>query len=88
MRDHQLLALIVQKERVALEALYVRYEKILLKIIYSATGNADAAERILTDLFREIWQSPHTFTRAPFVSTAIIQACKRLLSSCDARKSG
>lgn len=88
MRDHQLLALIIQKEQAALEVLYARYEKILLRIIYSATDNADAAERILTNLFREIWQSPQTFTRSPFVSTALIQACKRLMYSCDGRKSG
>lgn len=75
-RDNVLLTRILQKEAAALELLYDQYEVMLLRVIYSSRSDSIFAEKVLNELFRDIWHNPLKYTQGRFAAAAIVSACK------------
>lgn len=80
--DHELLASILQKDAAALELLYDRYAGLLYKIVLVSCKDSHLSEKILTELFNDIWHNPLKFSQGTFVSAAIITACKDKVKHC------
>ncbi|MCM3595842.1 hypothetical protein M4D55_08625 [Metabacillus idriensis] len=74
--ENELLTRILQKEAAALELLYDHYEVLLLRVIYSAGSDSIFAEKVLIELFRDIWHNPLKYCQGRFSSAAIVSACK------------
>ena len=48
-------------DMVAFETLFRQYEKLVFKTAYLITGNREAAEDILQEVFISVWRSRHTY---------------------------
>lgn len=55
--DHELYERIKQKDALALELIYDRYERILYAITLRLTTRPDLAEAALSTVFTELWHS-------------------------------
>ncbi|MDR0137625.1 hypothetical protein RFW18_07670 [Metabacillus idriensis] len=80
-RENMLLTRILQKEGAALELLYDQYEVMLLNVIYSAGIDSIKAEKVLNELFNDIWHNPLKYSEGIFASAAIVSACKEIVKN-------
>ncbi|WP_019412628.1 RNA polymerase sigma factor [Paenisporosarcina sp. TG20] len=68
--DSQLYVRIRDKDKVALEVIYDRYERLVYSFAYRMTQNAQMAEDTVQEVFIELWRehSPYTEDKGKFSS--------------------
>ncbi len=59
--DHQLLSLVIEKNRDALSELYDRYSGLLYGVIVAIVRNTDDAEDLLQEVFVQLWRRASTY---------------------------
>lgn len=64
LRDEDLLALIAQRDELALGVLYDRYGRLVFSIALRVTGDRETAEEITQDVFQIVWQQVEGFRAA------------------------
>lgn len=69
-KDIELYARLQAKDKLALELLYERYEKLLFSFAYRMTGRRDLSEEIVQDVFLKLWTKPGMYdeTKGKFSS--------------------
>lgn len=79
--DHELYERIKQKDAIALELLYDRYERILFIVTLRLTTRPDLAEAALSTVFTELWEShvPYDLSTRTFRSYLLASAEKSAL---------
>lgn len=60
--DHELIRAIAEKDQRVLEALYVRYSKLLYSLILRIVRSATEAEDILQEVYLQVWHKASTFS--------------------------
>lgn len=60
--DHELIRAIAEKDQRALEALYVRYSKLLYSLILRVVHSATEAEDILQEVYLQVWHKASTYS--------------------------
>ncbi|ANX11450.1 hypothetical protein ABE41_005475 [Fictibacillus arsenicus] len=76
--DTELLERLLFKDPEALKQLVSSYSTLLFQIAFRITGDQKASEKILSDIFRELWDKPNKFTQTEdtFHSSYLIKRCK------------
>ncbi|WP_226536734.1 RNA polymerase sigma factor [Fictibacillus halophilus] len=76
--DSELLERLLFKDPEALKQLVSSYSRLLFQIAVRITGDQKASEKILCDVFRELWDKPNHFTQSEdtFLSSYLIKRCK------------
>jgi DNA-directed RNA polymerase specialized sigma24 family protein len=76
--DSELLERLLFKDPEALKQLVSSYSTLLYQIAVRITGDQKASEKILCDVFRELWDKPNKFTQSEetFLSSYLIKRCK------------
>ncbi|MFD1356739.1 RNA polymerase sigma factor [Fictibacillus halophilus] len=74
----ELLERLMFKDPEALKKLVNSYSTLLFQIAVRITGDRKASEKILCDVFRELWDKPDDYTqsRETFLSSYLIKRCK------------
>lgn len=76
--DTELLERLLFKDSEALKQLVNSYSTLLFQVAVRITGDQKASEKILCDVFRELWDKPNHFTQSKdaFLSSYLIKRCK------------
>lgn len=76
--DTELLERLLFKDPEALKQLVNSYSALLFQIAVRITGDQKASEKILCDVFRELWDNPNSFSASQdaFISSFLIKRCK------------
>ena len=59
--DEELIARVLWREELALSAIYDRYSRLIYTIALRITGDREAAEEVMQDVFQAVWQSAGSF---------------------------
>ncbi|EPE62135.1 RNA polymerase, sigma-24 subunit, ECF subfamily domain protein [Exiguobacterium sp. S17] len=86
--DHELYERIQQKDALALELLYDRYERILYAVTLRLTTRPDLAEAALSNVFTELWHShvPFDLSTRTVRSHLLASAEQSALRSCRSKR--
>jgi DNA-directed RNA polymerase specialized sigma24 family protein len=76
--DTELLERLLFKDPEALTQLVNSYSALLFQIAVRITGDHKASEKILCDVFHELWDKPNNFTQSQdtYLSSYLIKRCK------------
>jgi DNA-directed RNA polymerase specialized sigma24 family protein len=76
--DTELLERLLFKDPEALKQLVISYSTLLFQVAVRITGDRKASEKILCDVFRELWDNPTSFSTSKdtFLSSYLIKSCK------------
>ncbi|MFD1021052.1 RNA polymerase sigma factor [Thalassobacillus hwangdonensis] len=78
--DQSLLLRIARKDRQALEAVYDKYSPLVYRIVRNEIEDRELAERIVCQLFKDLWNRPQTF-RKKKLSIAMVKKCQLLIKT-------
>jgi DNA-directed RNA polymerase specialized sigma24 family protein len=79
--DEQLFIGLYNQEKQSLADLYDRYSQLLWKISYRTVADDAICERILREVFQDIWANPDKFNNGRKLSSLLIECCLSRIDS-------
>ncbi|MFG6494908.1 sigma factor [Fictibacillus sp. UD] len=76
--EGNVLEQLLKKDPEALKQMVHSYSTLLFQVAFRITGDKRAAEQVLCEVFRELWENPFHYEKSKdsFLSSYLIKLCK------------